>query len=736
MSETPQHSVESAEQTVSIDREYNPVQAEIIRRRLYNIAQEMGTVMIRTSGNPVISEAVDFSTFIASPEGEIIAYSGYMTMHAGPAREAVQHIRETIPDEDINPGDQFICNDPFTTGVNHPPDVGIVKPIFYDEELIAWCWAEAHLLDVGGVSPGGFAPQAQEAYAEALRWPGVKIVENEEIVEDIKRLIMTNVRLPVRVFNDIRALIAANNRCNERLMNTVDEFGLETFNHYQNVNDDLTEAAFRQRIETLPDGTYTTTEIIEHDGHQNNLYEISAEMTVKDDSMTFDYSGSSEQAPGFINASRGASVGSTMSPLMLQLAPDIPINEGMFHPVEIITPEGTITNPTVPAPVSSGHMETGLAILKSVTFVLTRAMSQSEDVFTQEHAMAPFHETWPVAAYSGMNQYGEPDVFLDMNGGGSGGGAQTVHDGIDAASSINQLNNGLPDIEINEDEHPMLYLWRRINIDSGGPGEYRGGQGIDYAWTLHEVGGGQETVASATTQVPTQGVIGGYPASTTVFELIQKSDIDSIFDAGDIPASLKEIDGAYEQLPAKHPEITLTSDTVFANKEGGGGGLGDPLQRDPEAVVSDLASEFISRKMAENTYGVVLNNGSADKQATRDRRKELQKKRRSWDVETKYDEAPQDVAYERPFHQYINVVKYDNDTYLQCTECESVFAPLESPDEEEWLSYTATNESPIEERFEELSIFVQERVEDPDVRLREHACPDCGVMFQVTVNIV
>ena len=134
------------------------VELEIFSRAMDGIANEMGTVMMRTSGSPVVAEAVDFSTFIADADGEIIAFAGYITLHVGPARQAVRYVLENTPRDEIHPGDAFICNDTHTTGNAHQPDVGILRPIFRDDALVAWCWAEAHTYDVGGMSPDGFAP--------------------------------------------------------------------------------------------------------------------------------------------------------------------------------------------------------------------------------------------------------------------------------------------------------------------------------------------------------------------------------------------------------------------------------------------------------------------------------------------------------------------------------------------------------------------------------------------------
>jgi N-methylhydantoinase B len=584
------------------------------------------------------------------------------------------------------------------------------------------------------MAPGGFAPQAEEAYAESIRWPGIKIVEEGELIEDIHRLHNANVRIPVRVFNDVRALIAANNRCDRRLTSTIEEFGLDTFKHYQSVNKDLTKGAVKSRIQNLPDGSYSTTQWVEHDGKQNKLYNVEISLTVDDNKLTVDFSGSAEQAPGFINVSEAGTVGITMTPVMLMLCPDIPVNEGMFESVDVITEEGTVVNPTMPAPVGSGHIETGAEVSKGVTTLLSRVMNGSDSEFIRDHAMAPFLDAWSVGIFYGENQFGDPDVFLDMNGGSAGGGAQSVSDGLDCTGMFGQLQNGLPDIEINESEHPLLYLWRELNLNSGGPGEYRGGMGMDFAWTLHDVSGGQETVTTACTQVPTSGVSGGYPGDTSVWRTKKDSDINSTLKEGDIPDGYDNIEGENKELPAKRAGIKLDEDTVFRYSVGGGSGFGDPLLRDPDKVLSDVQDGYISKGAAKDTYGVIITADlEVDETATTEARGSIREERQNWSVEQKFDEGVADTSKVTRFNRNVTVVRAKGDKYLECRNCETVFAPFVSFDSQEWLSYTAKNDSPLAQRLADLSVFAQKREDDPDIRLREHCCPSCGTLFQTEV---
>jgi N-methylhydantoinase B len=232
------------------------------------------------------------------------------------------------------------------------------------------------------------------------------------------------------------------------------------------------------------------------------------------------------------------------------------------------------------------------------------------------------------------SESGELAPFLDMNGGSGGGGAQPIDDGLDCAGSLTQPQNSVPDIEINELAAPVLYLWRRINAGSGGPGRLRGGQGMDYAWTPWYTSGGQEHVFAACWQVPPPGVGGGYPGSASGFTVVAEAMADKRLEAGTIPSSLDEL-GAPLPLDAKHVGITVMPGDVVGMHSGGGGGVGDPLERDPGRVARDVADTAIGAMVAERVYGVVLDgDGGVDGAATEARRAAMRAGRRGWEAAT------------------------------------------------------------------------------------------------------
>jgi len=607
------------------------VDVEIFSRAMDNIANEMGTVMMRTSGSPVIAEAVDFSTFIADGGGEIIAFAGYLTIHVGPARQSVRYVLENTPRDEIRPGDAFFCNDPHTTGTAHQPDVGVLRPIFSGDELVAWCWAEAHTYDVGGMAPGGFAPMATEVYGEAIRFPGTKIVSEGKIIRDIWRLIETNVRIPAMVLNDIRCLIAACNTADERLRGLVDDYGLARFHELSEQSKDLAEVAFRSRIASIPDGVWTAVDYVEHNGHVNDLYRVSLTATVTGDQLTLDFRDSAPQTDGFVNCAAPTTLGMAITPLLMSVVPDLPINEGTIRAVKVLTTPGTICDARTPAPTSSGHMEAGLRVMKTVEAVLAKMQAAGDDPFVRDHVMATWHNCWPGGVFYAPLETGELVPFLDMHGGSAGGGAMLVADGMDVAAALCQPQSSIPDIEINEFQFPVLYLWRRINPGSGGAGRMRGGNGLDLAWTPWYTPGGQEHVFASCWQVPPIGVHGGYPGSGSGFGVITGASADAVMADGSVPSSLDELRATETPLDGKQFGVIVGTGDVVHMHSGGGGGLGDPVERDPGRVAADVRVGLLDAALAETVYGVVLTaDGSADDAATNQARERLRSERRAW----------------------------------------------------------------------------------------------------------
>jgi N-methylhydantoinase B len=701
------------------------VAVEVFASKLFSITEEMAQTMIRTSGDPVIAEVNDFSTVLTDADGELLAY-GVVAIHLGPARRSVRHLIETVPSEQIHPGDAWVCNDPYTTGNCHQPDLGIVRPIFYQGEHVAWCWAEAHMLDIGGMAPGGFASSAREVYGEALRFPGVKLISENEIIDDIWRLITANIRLPERNLNELRCFIAACNTAEQRLVDTIDEVGVESFRRYSEEAKDLSEQAVRRRISALPDGEFEARDYVEHNGHSNDLYEIRATVRVSGDRLEIDFDGTAAQTDGFVNCVAPAAQSVAITPLLHMLVPDVPVNEGLIRAIDWNMPAGTLVNPESPAPVSAGHMEAGMKAGRAVWAAASRLLSESDDEFLSMRPIATGHEAWIGSILYAPNEDGVWIPFLDMHGGGCGIGSTLQEDGLDAGGVLTATSNQLPDIETNEFLFDVLYLWRRLAVGTGGPGRTRGGLGIDIAFTPWRTPGGVTNTFAATNQIPATGIFGGYPGSGSRHRVFRGAAVDKDFEAGVVPGGPDDLQGSAVDLEAKHFDSPISAGDVLQVRIGGGGGIGDPLERDPQAVAEDVRNGYLDPALSESVYGVVLGGGRVDERGTEQSRDRIRAERRAWATLGAAAGIP--AARSAAARADNPMVVERADGSLTCARCDSPLAEPRSPLHE---SVPARRRRAIDV-LEELGGWCGPR---DDVEVAEFACGSCGALVDVRVVV-
>lgn len=703
---------------------YDIFTAQVLELRLKNIVEEMATTLLRTSGSPVLTEAKDFSTAIFDRNGEHVAFSGYVTWHLGSSLVGVEATMREYPEEELHPGDHFVVNDPHTGGAIHEGDVGIISPLFYQDKLVGWAFSNAHVLDVGGMSPGGWAPVAFDCYSEALRFPPTRIVEQGKFVRELQRLLMTNVRLPIPVMNDIKSLVAANMCAQRRLTELLDKYGLETYNRYAEINKGLAEDLIRKRIQLVPDGSYRAVEWVEYDGHgEDRLHKVNLEVTVQGDEITFDFTGSDPQVDGFVNAGRGAMLGGVYAEFCQEFAFDIPINAGVFRPVKVnLGPPGTLTNPTIPAPVSCGHMETVGKAEKAISQALTKAMQFSTDFLIRGRVAGQSHNCWPGNAWIGVDQYGSYNAFAMMDCGSAGLGAQSTGDGLDIGSYEIQQDNGIPDVEINEGLYPILYLWRRLNVDSGGAGAYRGGLGIDMSWIPYQTDNLLGTIETACSEVPASGELGGLPGGTSIF-LVSRAYDALGFAAREarLPAP-NDLESRFELLPNHFSGLSLAKTDVWRQITGGGGGLGDPLLRDPKLVEKDIRDGYISPAMARNAYGVLWDESAerVDVTGSESRRLELRSVR--------IGGVPKPTAI-AGFTHPVTIKTVGRKEVFACAYCGTELGPADGL----FKDHTAAQTYTLVSRLAEYGTRVRDR-KDPGVSLVEHYCPGCGVMLVVDVR--
>jgi N-methylhydantoinase B len=706
-----------------MSNDYDVIAAEVHRKALQNLTDEMAITLVRTSGSPIVTESKDFSTCLMDTTPEHLGFSSYVLFHVGSSLVGTQVIADLVrAGAELKPGDGWVVNDPHTGGAMHQGDVSIIMPTFYEGEHLGWSFANMHVLDVGGVGISGYAPGAHDVWQEGMRFPPIQIIREGKIDTEWEKYIAANVRAPGAVLNDIRSMVASNNTASRKLNQIIDEFGLENHKRYCEINKDLSEQVLRERISKLPDGIYKATDWNEFDGHEgpDRLLQLELELEVDGSDLRFSYSGV-PQIDAFVNSTRGPMFGQAMTGLMTMMVyGDLPVNGGLWRPITVeLGEEGTIVNSIPPAPVSNAHSEVGMRACKLAKDVLSQAMALSDDPVLRGRIAGQHQDGFPGNALFGNNQHGGVSViFYPDNAIGSGGGAQTINDGQDAYGLTCTTGGGIPDIENHEGADPVIFLWRRLVANSGGPGQNRGGQSLDQAYAVHYSDGMAGPCFNACAQVPPHGFGGGYPGSSGTFFPVRKSNVADLLAEGKMPTA-ERLEGKTEVVRSKLTHIVLERGDVFVATSGGGAGLGDPLLRDPALVLKDVVAGYVTAEHANAIYGVVLAGDDAvDEGATASRRAAIRRERIGADP-AKAAAAPASVG--------VSLARADG--AWSCASCDERLAD----EDENWRDGAVGKENPIAERYDELGMIVRDRKEAPRVMMREYFCPGCASSLGVDV---
>lgn len=701
---------------------YDVIAAEVHRKAIKNLTDEMAITLVRTSGSPIVTDSKDFSTCLMDTKPEHLGFSAYVLFHVGSSVIGTRVIAELVKEAgDLRPGDGWVVNDPHTGGAMHQGDVSIIMPTFYGTEHLGWSFANMHVLDVGGVGVSGYAPGAHDVYQEGLRFPPVRIIRDGRIDPEWEHFIAANVRAPGAVLNDIRSMVASNNTAAVKLRQIIAEFGLESHREFCEINKNLSEQVLRERISKLPDGVYETVDYNEFDGHDgpDQLLKMRLRLEIEGSDLRFHYSGV-PQIDAFVNSTEGPMFGQTMTALMTILVyGDLPVNGGLWRPITMELGEpGTIVNSIPPAAVSNAHSEVGMRACKMTKDVLVQAMSLSDDPVIRSRVSGQHQDGFPGNALFGTNQHGGVSVvFYPDNSIGSGGGAQTVHDGQDAYGLTCTTGGGIPDIETHEGADPVLFLWRRVIADSGGPGQMRSGLGLDQAYAIHYTDRMAGPGFNACAEVPPHGFGGGYPAGAGTFYPVRASNVPRLLEQRIMPTR-ERLEGTTEQVRSKLAHLVLERGDVFVATSGTGGGVGDPLLRPAERVSEDILAGYVTEKQARAIYGVVMNGDVLDPGGTDARRVEIRRERIGGEPAREAN-APPSVGIS---------LSRDADGW-HCACCSETLAGAA----ENWREGAVTRESPIADRYEQLGVLVRRRSEAPQVTVREHFCPACASCLGVDV---
>lgn len=571
----------------------DPVTLEVIQNRLTQIGWEAGIALQKTTTSPAVLETKDFGFNIADHLGRTIVYSIWMPRHGTTLAFMLRSCLRKFGQDGIHPDDMIMVNNPYD-GALHLPDIAIIAPVHYNGELIGWVANATHSRDIrASVTESA----ATEWFQEGLVFSPIKLVERGQLRQDIFDFFLDNVRFPHYQGIDLKAQIAANSVAKERLQEVARRYGLDTIKACYEEILNFSEAQTRQRIRELPNGRYEAVDYLDFD----QLYTYRCTLTVEDDTLTFDFTGTDPEAKTYINSAYPCSVANLHNIFTIMLIPDIVANEGCFRPVKIIIPEGTLLNCRPPAPCGGASTKAARKVQCLTLKVLSLALEHSS-------------QSWRCSADWGwsilhLQLYGRwPDGRLFRQSGSNdklqGGGARATKDGFDVSHIAASTNTSIGNIEWLEQRLPILYLYRGFAQDSGGTGKYRGGLAGESVVKLYGVSEAQGSVTYVGKDLGAEGFAGGESGATSIITVKKDSNINELLKEK-VP-SFAEIRGEEVIFPQKGVPFKVGVGDVFYSRCQGGGGYGRPEERDPELVLWDVLEGYVSREKAREVYRVAV----------------------------------------------------------------------------------------------------------------------------------
>ena len=577
----------------------DPFEFELFKNSIFSIADEMALTIVRTAYSGVLKDNMDFSTAVADADGKLVAQGLTLPGHLGSIPTALAAVMKRFRNE-MGPGDVFIMNDPYEGGM-HLPDIFVFKPIYLDGARLAFAATICHHTDVGGRVAGSNASDSTEIYQEGLRIPPLKLYERDKRNETLFSLIEKNVRLPVRLFGDLRAQLAACHIAEKQFLELLTRYGAETVCAYMREVIDYAERLARAALRELPDGVFSFEDWIDDDGvDRDKPIRLYVTLTKKGDSLIADWTGTAPQVRGAINSTYSWTMAATYTAIKSVLPPGIPNNEGVFRVIEVIAPAGTIANAVLPAACAARGL-TGFRMVDCCFGAL--AMMVPDKVF----AASDGGNTG--VSIGGYYPDRTPFIYVDFTCGTWGG--RPWADGLDGNSNI-FANLASQSVEVTEAEQPVEILAYEFLPDKAGAGQFRGGTPFrrDYRFLEEE---GVLQVRSDRRRFRPYGLYGGQPGKPSENFLNPETQNRS--------------------LPSK-VTMTIRRGDVFRHEVAGAGGWGDPLERDPAAVLKDVRNEMVSRGKASEDYGVVIEPDAwrVDAAATRRLREEMRDARGSSEI--------------------------------------------------------------------------------------------------------
>lgn len=549
----------------------------VIANRLDSITQEMGISLEHSAHSPIFAEACDFACCICDYNGDLVSQLSGIPILATAGSFSVKSIINKYGD-DIHDGDAFIINDPYDGG-NHLPDIGIITPVFYDNELLFFCVSRAHHGDIGGSTAGSYNPKATEIFQEGIRIHPTRVVKDNKIINDILDLIILNTRNPSMLKSDLLAQMGSNNVAKNRIEKMLEEYGNDTVKKVVEENLHQAEILTRKRINEVPDGEYSAFSYIDDDSFQKEPIKINVTVKINGDKLLVDFTGTNNQVKGFVNTSVVTATAASGIASLWFLGADIPRNGGAFNAIDVFLPKGSLVNPFEPAPMTLSTLTPASEIIGTIFKAFNKAIPDR---------LPAGYGNYIGPSYYGIDpRNGRFYVGFSFCSLGSGGAMK----GIDGKAYMSPMSNyggvKAPNIESNEVQYPHITLKHEMETDTAGAGEYRGGAGIEYNFQIYDETS-EIVMFGDGIKNPPYGLNGG--------------------NNGSFNKPLFRHNGEWIQTESKeHPRKVSKGDIVSIHSAGGGG-YGNPMKRDINSVLEDYLDGIISKKSALDVYGVKINN--------------------------------------------------------------------------------------------------------------------------------
>jgi N-methylhydantoinase B len=547
--------------TVPVD----PIVTSVIQHRLLAIVEEMGEAMLRTSYSQILNSSRDFSTAICDMGGRLVAQAEHVPIHVGALPFAAKAMTESFAG-DIHQGDVFLLNDPYHGG-NHLPDLTAFVPVFEGGKPRFWSINRAHQSDIGGATHGAYNAAATDIWQEGIRITPLKLYDRGEVRRDLLEMIATNVRHPRDFRGDLAAMIGSAHVGERRMLALAAEFGWPTTNAAIEAVLDGAERQTRAEVARWQDGVYHGEAMLDDDGRGNNDIDIRATVTKRSSDLIIDLSDSHEQVASFVNSSYPNMYSAVVVALSYLINPDTPKNDGTFRPITIIAKPGTVVwaNPGAPVTLATNHC--AQEILEAIIKALAPACP--------DRAMAGWGRRFRIAIQGKDPRSDKPFIWHFFQA-RPGGGASPAGDGWPGAGEW-QAAGGIKfgSLEVTEVRFPLFFRRHEFRAASGGEGKFRGGPGGVAEVVVETAEPAVGNTAGDGVRYGACGILGGTDGTPHRYTL---------YSEGQPPRPIK----------TKEVGLTIHPNDVLVLESGGGGGWGDPAQRDPAAITSDIENGFVT----------------------------------------------------------------------------------------------------------------------------------------------